>query len=48
MDFRSPARMLPEMQDHPNRKGVISNPGQPKLTFHLVEDFYRKQMEAGK
>ncbi len=28
MDFRSPARMLPVVQDYHNRKGLISNRGQ--------------------
>jgi beta-glucuronidase len=42
MDFRSPLRMLPGVQDYHNRKGVISNRGQRKLAFFTLQKFYAK------
>jgi len=42
MDFRSPLRMLPGVQDYHNRKGVISNRGQRKLAFFRLQKFYAK------
>jgi beta-glucuronidase len=48
MDFRSPARMLPGVQDYHNRKGLISNRGQRKLAFYTLQRFYKKLAEAGK
>lgn len=48
MDFRSPARMLPGVQDYHNRKGVISNRGQRKLAFYTLQKFYKKLADAGK
>lgn len=48
MDFRSPARMLPGIQDYHNRKGVISNRGQRKLAFYVLQKYYKKILEAGK
>jgi len=40
MDFRSPTRMLPGVQDYHNRKGVISNRGQRKMAFYTLQKFY--------
>ncbi len=48
MDFRSPARMLPGVQDYHNRKGLISNRGQRKLAFYTLQKFYKKMADAGK
>ena len=48
MDFRSPARLLPGVQDYHNRKGLISNRGQRKLAFYTLQKFYKKLAEAGK
>lgn len=48
MDFRSPARMLPGVQDYHNRKGLISNRGQRKLAFQTLQKFYKKMADAGK
>jgi beta-glucuronidase len=48
MDFRSPARMLPGVQDYHNRKGLISNRGQRKLAFYTLQNFYKKLADAGK
>jgi len=42
MDFRSPLRMLPGVQDYHNRKGVISSRGQRKLAFYTLQKFYSK------
>jgi beta-glucuronidase len=48
MDFRSPLRMLPGVQDYHNRKGLISNRGQRKLAFYTLQKFYKKLGDAGK
>jgi beta-glucuronidase len=48
MDFRSPLRMLPGVQDYHNRKGLISNRGQRKLAFYTLQKFYRKLADAEK
>jgi beta-glucuronidase len=42
MDFRSPGRMLPNVQDYYNRKGVISNKGIKKKAFFVLQDYYAK------
>ncbi len=41
MDFRSPRRLLPQIQDGYNRKGLISNRGQKKMSFNVIRDWYR-------
>ena len=46
MDFRSPTRMLPGVQDYHNRKGVISNRGEKKMAFYTLQKFYRKVAES--
>ncbi|MDP4239125.1 MAG: glycoside hydrolase family 2 TIM barrel-domain containing protein [Bacteroidota bacterium] len=43
-DFRSPKRMLPNIQDGWNRKGVICQNGNKKKAFYVLKDFY-DQME---
>jgi beta-glucuronidase len=48
MDFRSPTRMLPGVQDYHNRKGLVSNRGQRKLAFYTLQKFYKKMADAGK
>ncbi len=48
MDFRSPLRVLPGVQDYHNRKGLISNRGQHKLAFYTLQKFYKKLADAGK
>jgi beta-glucuronidase len=40
MDFRSPRRLLPGIQDYRNRKGVISDQGQHKQAFYVLQKFY--------
>ncbi len=39
-DFRSPRRVLPEIQDGWNRKGVIGQNGKKKKAFFVLKDFY--------
>jgi len=41
MDFHSPRRFLSGIQDYYNRKGVISNRGQKKEAFYVLQKFYR-------
>ena len=48
MDFRSPARFLPHVQDFFNRKGLISPAGQKKLAFYVMQQYYREKMEQAK
>jgi len=48
MDFRSPARMLPGIQDYHNRKGLLSNRGQRKQAFYELQKFYRELGDAQK
>ncbi|UMB52541.1 beta-glucuronidase [Lutibacter sp. A64] len=40
VDFRSPRRVLPKIQDGYNRKGLISEDGQKKKAFFVLKDFY--------
>ena len=42
VDFRSPRRVLPNIQDGWNRKGLISNHGIKKKSFFTVKEFYDK------
>ena len=39
-DFRSPRRPLPGIQDFYNRKGLISNHGEKKKAFYILQKFY--------
>ena len=39
-DFRSPRRVLPEIQEYYNRKGVVSDDGKRKLSFDILRDWY--------
>jgi beta-glucuronidase len=43
MDFRSPRRPLPGIQDYFNRKGLISDRGQRKPAFYILQKFYREK-----
>ena len=47
MDFRSPRRPLPKIQDYWNRKGLISNKGEKKKAFYVMRDWYR-EIEAAR
>jgi beta-glucuronidase len=41
-DFRTPMRMLPGIQDGWNRKGLVSETGEKKLAFGVLQEFYQK------
>jgi beta-glucuronidase len=41
MDFRSPMRQLPGIQDGFNRKGLVSNRGEKKEAFFVLQKTYR-------
>lgn len=43
MDFRSPRRPLPGIQDFWNRKGLISNKGIKKDAFYILQSFYNEK-----
>ena len=46
MDFRSPRRTLPDIQDFFNRKGLVSERGDKKKAFYVMREFYQaKQKE---
>jgi beta-glucuronidase len=47
-DFRSPRRPLPRIQDFYNRKGLISNRGERKQAFYVLQNFYRALIKEGK
>ena len=40
MDFRSPRRPLPGIQDFRNRKGLISDQGEKKKAFFVLQEYY--------
>ena len=40
VDFRSPRRVLPDIQDGWNRKGLISDDGVKKKAFFVLKGFY--------
>lgn len=42
MDFRSPRRLLPGIQDYFNRKGLISDQGEKKKAFFILQNFYNQ------
>ncbi|MGC2463803.1 MAG: glycoside hydrolase family 2 TIM barrel-domain containing protein, partial [Candidatus Acidiferrum sp.] len=42
MDFRSPRRTLPRFEDYFNRKGLVTNLGEKKRAFVVLQDFYRE------
>jgi beta-glucuronidase len=43
MDFRSPRRQLPGIQDGFNRKGLISNQGEKKQAFYILQKAYKEE-----
>lgn len=43
VDFRSPRRVLPDIQDGYNRKGLISNDGNKKKAFFVLQNFYNSK-----
>jgi len=48
VDFRSPRRPLPHIQDFYNRKGLISSRGERKQAFYVLQNFYRELIKEGK
>ena len=42
VDFRSPMRQLPGIQDGFNRKGLISDQGQKKMAFFVLQKAYQQ------
>lgn len=47
-DFRSPRRQLPNIQDDFNRKGLVSDKGQKKKAFFVLQKWYRELTESYK
>ncbi len=43
VDFRSPRRMLPQIQDGWNRKGLISEEGKKKKAFFVLQHYYNSK-----
>jgi len=41
-DARVPRRFLPGIQDYYNRKGLVSNQGQHKQAFYVLQKYYRE------
>jgi beta-glucuronidase len=41
VDFRSPRRPLPGIQDGWNRKGLVANDGTKKAAFDVLREAYR-------
>ena len=46
MDFRSPRRSLPGIQDWFNRKGLVSLKGEKKKAFYVMQEWYRAKSES--
>jgi len=42
MDFRSPRRTLPGIEDYFNRKGLVTTQGEKKKAYFVLQDFYRQ------
>jgi len=40
VDFRSPRRVLPMIQDDWNRKGLMSEKGEKKMAFYTLKNYY--------
>lgn len=47
-DFRSPRRHVPEIQDDFNRKGLVSDKGQKKKAFFVLQKWYKELEETYK
>jgi len=48
MDFRSPRRALPGIQDFWNRKGLISDRGERKKAFYVMQRWYQELQERSR
>jgi len=44
VDFKSPRRVLPEIQDNYNRKGLISDKGEKKKAFYVLQKYYNNKI----
>ncbi len=44
-DFKSPRRVLSDIQDDWNRKGLISETGEKKKAFYVLQDYYEMKKE---
>ena len=42
-DFRSPRRVLPDVQDYYNRKGLFSDKGEKKKAFYVLKEWYNSK-----
>ena len=45
-DFRSPRRHLPGIQDDFNRKGLVSDKGERKKAFYVLQKWYMEMQEV--
>jgi len=45
-DFRSPRRTLPNIEDYFNRKGLVSDRGEKKRAFFVLQKFYLEKANA--
>lgn len=43
VDFKSPRRVLPDIQDNFNRKGLISEKGEKKMAFYVLQQYYNQK-----
>lgn len=46
MDFRSPRRLLPGIQDYYNRKGLVSDQGEKKKAFYVLKKWYEQKAKT--
>ena len=46
-DFLAPMRVRPGIQDYYNRKGLVSEKGEKKLAFAVLQEFYAAKRAAG-
>jgi beta-glucuronidase len=46
VDFRSPRRVLPGIEDGFNRKGLISSEGKKKKAFYVLQRYYQKRAQT--
>jgi beta-glucuronidase len=46
MDFRSPRRPLPQVQDFWNRKGLLSEQGERKQAWFVLQDYYEARSKT--
>ena len=44
-DFRSPVRQLSGIQDGYNRKGLLSDTGERKKAFSVLQQYYREMSQ---